>query len=232
MRAVNSAEHSTNAIHTDAGARAAGFPGALVAGVTTYAYLTHPVVAAWGLDWVGSGGAEVRFDSPVFDGDKVACTPTVDADAVTVSATVDDEPRATLRAVRRGGAVLSARSGETLPARQIVLDGRYGSNYGSAVGDDLGIYAREGIVHPAVWPALANLVFAEQLVRGSWIHLRSAISHHAVAPTGATATVHSVVVDRSTRRSGERAVADITIEIDGQVVATVEHEAIIALPGA
>ena len=65
--ARNLPEHADNRIHTDAGARAAGFPAALVAGVTTYAYLTHPIVAAWGLDWVANGGGEVRFDAPVFD---------------------------------------------------------------------------------------------------------------------------------------------------------------------
>src|SRR5680860_163226 len=61
VRARNLPEHAGNPIHTDAGARAEGFPSALVAGVTTYAYLTHPLVAAWGLDWLTRGGGEVRF---------------------------------------------------------------------------------------------------------------------------------------------------------------------------
>ena len=42
--ARNLPEHARNAIHTDAGARAQGFPRALVAGVTTYAYLVHPAI--------------------------------------------------------------------------------------------------------------------------------------------------------------------------------------------
>jgi len=46
VTAQNLAEHARNPIHTDAGAQAAGFPRALVAGVTTYAYLTHPIAAA------------------------------------------------------------------------------------------------------------------------------------------------------------------------------------------
>jgi hypothetical protein len=167
----------------------------------------------------------------VFDHDEVVCSPVADGDAVTLQAIVDGEPRATMRALRLGGGAL-ARAGEELPLRRISLTGRYGSNYGVAVGDDLDVYEREGLVHPAVWPALANQVFADELVRGSWIHLRSAIRHHRLAPVGATATVHAVVVDRSTRRSGERAVADIAFAIDGRLVATVEHEAIIALPGA
>ena len=86
--ARNLPEHADNRIHTDAGARAAGFPAALVAGVTTYAYLTHPIVAAWGLDWVANGGGEVRFDAPVFDHEAVTCTPVVDDDAVVVDGAV------------------------------------------------------------------------------------------------------------------------------------------------
>jgi hypothetical protein len=41
--------------------------------------------------------------------------------------------------------------------------------------------------------------------------------------------VRSVVVDRR-EQGGERAVADIHIEVDGTVVASLEHEAIVALP--
>jgi len=74
--AQNLPEHARNPIHTDEGAQAAGFPRALVAGVTTYAYMTHPIVAAWGLEWLQSGGGEFRFRKPVFDKDVVTCEPT------------------------------------------------------------------------------------------------------------------------------------------------------------
>ena len=67
--AQNLPEHARNPIHTDEGARAAGFERALVAGVTTYTYMTHPIVEAWGLDWLTFGGGEVRFRRPVFAGD-------------------------------------------------------------------------------------------------------------------------------------------------------------------
>lgn len=70
--ARNLPEHANNAIHTDEGARAAGFERALVAGVTSYAYCLHPVVEHFGLDWLSTGEAEVQFRAPVFDGDQVA----------------------------------------------------------------------------------------------------------------------------------------------------------------
>ena len=232
VTARNLEHHARNPIHTDEGAQAQGFPRALVAGVTTYAYLTHPIVAAWGEPWLTGGGGELRLRRPVFDGDVVTCRPTPDGDAVVIDAlTAEDEARATFRAVADGGPAPAMRQGEVLRSRQIVLAEEYGSDYGWNAGDDLPLYRTLGIVHPAVWPAVANAVVHAEVARGSWIHMRSIIRHHAAAPAGATADVHAVVVRRY-QRGGERAVLDVRIEIDGRAVATLEHEAIVDLTTA
>ena len=230
--AQNLPEHARNRIHTDEGARAAGFPAALVAGVTTYAYLTHPVVATWGLDWVRRGGSEVRFRGPVHRGDALTCRPRRDAEAVVVEAWApgSDHARAVLRAWPDAEPVAAARAGDRLATRHVRLEGEFGSSYGSRAGDDLDVYEKAGVVHPAVWPALANHVVHAELARGPWIHTRSRVSHHALAPEGSWAGVHATVVDRF-HRSGERVVLDVTIEVDGRIVATLEHEAIIELEG-
>lgn len=234
--AQNLPEHARNPIHTDAGAQAAGFPRALVAGVTTYAYLTHPPMVAWGEEWIASGGGEVRFRRPVFDGDLVRCEPSTDAadgaDAgVLVSAITDepDQPRAVFRAIRRAAPAAPLRSGEPLPVKEIALLGEWGSDYGVRAGDPVPLCSDLGVVHPAVWPALANHVVHTEVARGSWIHMRSIVRHHGLARAGAIATVRSVVVERF-ESHGERAVLDVEIEVDGVVVATLEHEAIVALP--
>ncbi|MFZ4718386.1 MAG: MaoC/PaaZ C-terminal domain-containing protein [Ilumatobacteraceae bacterium] len=228
--AQNLPEHARNAIHTDAGAQAAGFPRALVAGVTTYAYLTHVPMAAWGLDWVRSGGGEVRFRRPVFDGDTVRCTPTDDG-TLTVHAITDEpeQPRAVLTVRRLGGAPVPMRDGERLLDRSIPLDGEWGADYGARAGDPLPLCGDAGVVHPAVWPALANHIVHTQVARGSWIHTRSIVRHHATAPAGAVADVSATVVRRF-EAHGERAVLDVVIEVGGLLVATLEHEAIVALP--
>jgi acyl dehydratase len=231
VTAVNLPEHGENAIHTDAGARAAGFPRALVAGVTTYAYLTHPLVEAWDLDWLRAGGGEVRFLSPVFDGDEVRCTPRIDGQQIVVDALVDDDqPRATFTVTIDAGPPPAMRDGELLRTREVRLEDQWSDEYGLRAGDHLPLYSELGIVHPAVWPSLANHLVAAELVRGSWIHTRSIIRHHGVGRVGATAAIHGVVVDRF-QRSGERAVVDVVIEVGGEIVATLEHEAIVALPG-
>jgi acyl dehydratase len=231
IKAQNLPEHARNPIHTDAGARAAGFSRALVAGVTTYAYMTHPLVVAWGEDWLARGGGEIRFRRPVFDQDVLRCVPVFDDNAVEVQAITSEpeQPRAIFRAVRDGGAVQPLRDGEVLPSKEFELIDTFSCDYGSRAGDDLSFFADRGLVHPAVWPALANDIVYNYLARGSWVHMRSIIRHHATAPVGATAELRSVVVNRF-ESHGERAVLDVHIVVNDQVVASLEHEAIVALP--
>ncbi len=237
VRARNLPEHAGNVIHTDAGAQAAGFPSALVAGVTTYGYLTHPLVAAWGIDWVTQGGGEVRFRAPVFADALVECTPRDDescAESVTVAAVCSDQernPRVTFEAVRDAGPAPALRDGERLPSRQFTLGTDFAADYGARAGDDLTLYAEQGIMHPVTWPRIANRIMSTDLVNGAWIHTRSIIRHHAPGPVGAVVDVHATVVERF-RRGGARAIVDVLIEHEGQPIATLEHEAIIDLAAA
>ena len=188
VRARNLSEHADNVIHTDEGAQAAGFPSALVAGVTTYAYLTHPLVAAWGADWVARGGGEVRFRAPVFADADVECLPTITGDAsVMMEAVCRDQernPRVTFDAVRDAGPPPAMRAGEQLPSRQFRLGDEFAADYGERAGDDLSLYADQGIMHPVTWPQIANRIMSTDLVNGAWIHTRSIIRHHAPGPIG------------------------------------------------
>ena len=229
--AQNLPEHARNPIHTDAGAQAAGFPRALVAGVTTYAYMTHPLVVAWGEDWLTRGGGEIRYRRPVFDQDVLRCVPVFEVNAVLVEAITSEpeQPRAIFRAVRDGGEVKPLRDGEVLPSKEFQLIDTFSCDYGSRAGDEFPFYADRGLVHPAVWPALANDVVYNYVARGSWVHMRSIIRHHATAKVGTTAELRSVVVRRF-ESHGERAVLDVHIVVGGQVVASLEHEAIVVLP--
>ena len=75
--ARNTARASANRIHDDEVAKQYGFRGGLVPGVTVWAYLSHPVVEAWGRDWLERGSMSARFLSPLYDGDEA----TVDVEA-------------------------------------------------------------------------------------------------------------------------------------------------------
>ncbi|MGO9195532.1 MAG: MaoC/PaaZ C-terminal domain-containing protein [Acidimicrobiales bacterium] len=232
--ARNLPEHARNPIHTDAGAKAAGFERALVAGVTSYAYCCHTVIERFGLDWVTSGEAEIRFTSPVFDGDRLSFPVVERADGgldIEAFAGREGRPLAVMSAWRAHRGCPEPRPGQALAPITVRLDGEYGSDYAARAGDDQPDCAAAGVVHPAVWPALANSVFHDQLARGSWVHTRSIVRHHDLARSGAEAVVSTVVIRRFHRR-GERAVADVVIRVDGAVVATLEHEAIIDVSAA
>lgn len=228
--AKNLPEHATNPIHTDAGGKAAGYPGALVAGVTVYAYLTRPAAEGWGADWIERGTAEVRFGRPVFAEERVDCVPATQSDGTTmIEARVDGEARAScVVGLDPGTPVPDPKSGEALEPGQFAVAGRWG-DYGLRAGEDYDWYQRSGVGHPALWPAFANDLVHRQLARGSWIHTRSSIRHLGVAPVGSEVLVEATVIDRFETRSGERAVLDVRISVDGAPVAVVEHEALVSL---
>lgn len=224
LTAVNLPEHADNPIHTDAGAQAAGFPRALVAGVSSYAVMTHVPTAAWGDAWLTGGGAHVRFRAPVFDRDPVDLI-VVDGD--TVELRVAGECRATCEVMAQGPAP-PIRDGEQLQTRTFA-PGVEWSDYGDRLGDPDGRFADRQLIHPAAWVAFANNVFHTQLVKGSWIHTRSLIAHHGPVTLGEPITIETTVVDRFTSRAGKRAIADVRITSNGRPVASIEHEAVIEL---
>ena len=224
--AVNLPDHANNAIHTDAGARAAGFTSALVAGVTVYAYMTHVPAAAWGREWLASGGGHVRFRTPVLEADVVDFVP-VDG---TVEARVDGVTRSECAVSLVGSRPPKCTgAGEHLDPISFVADQTW-NDYAWRAGDDLSIYADEQIVHPVTWMRVANDFFHTQVVRGSWIHVRSNLQHLGVASVGAQIDATAVVIDRFDSRAGKRAILDVAISANGSPVARYEHEAIIELP--
>jgi len=223
VRAVNLPDHADNVVHTDQGARAAGFEAALVAGTTVYAYLTHPVVAAWGQEWVASGGGELRLRRPVLHDDLVVCTPVGDQ----IDACVDGEARATLLPFPQGP-TLAADRGESIGIFDVTV-GEAQADYGLRAGDDLTLYAEEGISHPVTWLNLANTAFIRHFVDGPWVHVRSRFSHAQLVSQNAELSIETRLVRRFDSRAGKRVEADVIIRCDGKPAVTIEHEAIMTL---
>jgi len=81
LRAHNTARASANRIHDDEVARQYGFRGGLVPGVTVWAYLSHPVVQAWGRPWLERGSMSARFLRPLYDGEEATIDVTGEATA-------------------------------------------------------------------------------------------------------------------------------------------------------
>jgi len=227
IRAVNLPEHADNPVHTESGGRAAGYGGAVVAGTTVYAYLTRPAAAAWGVDWIATGSAEVRFRAAVLADEALDVIPLEADDGWVVEARAGAGVAARC-AVGPVGATPPDPVGERLDPLVVVLDERW-TGYAARAGEDLSLYRERGIVHPVVWPSLANRVFATQLVDGAWVHTRSAIRHLGTASPGETALVESWLKDRFDTRSGERALVDVRVSVDGRPVAAINHEALVRL---
>lgn len=234
IQAVNLPEHADNPVHTVEGARAAGYDGAVVAGTTVYAYMTRPAADGWGTEWVTSGTASVRFVAPVLADEPIDLVPVRSDgrgdDRWRVEARGADAVRATCE-VGLGHVAPLEPEGERLDPLVETLGERW-AGYADRAGEDLPLYAAHDLVHPVVWLSLANRVFSTQLVDGAWVHTRSEVRHLGGAAPGDIAVVEAWVVDRFSTRSGDRAVVDVRVTVDGRPVAAIEHEAIVRLTAA
>ena len=79
VNAYNTAHASENKIHNNETARRFGFAGGLVPGVDVFAYISHPAVRHWGIDWLRQGRIQARFLKPVYDGEDVDVVASGDA---------------------------------------------------------------------------------------------------------------------------------------------------------
>lgn len=215
VKARNTSSNSENKIHDDATARRYGFRGALVPGVTVYAYLTEPAVAAFGSAWLERGTATVRFLKPVLDGEEVQVTGVVTArdakgaGATVTGATAAEPEAATLSVTLPAGAptpvnLAMYRQGplpdsrpeatrETLLALDALgtpvnrYDETAATEWLERVSDPLPLYrGRNGWVHPAFFLDQANRALRQNVQVGPWIHVGSVIRHLGGARVGET----------------------------------------------
>lgn len=224
INAVNLPEHDDNPVHTLDGGLAAGFDGAVVAGTTIAAYMTRPVAEAWGSEWLANGGYDVAFRGPVLADEPLSVTPDNDQKII---ARVGERECAWL-APTMNPAPFTPPVGRRLEPTVFELADRW-TGYAARAGEDLGLYAREHVVHPVVWITLANRVFVEQMVNGAWVHTRSRVAHRATAAPGDVVVIEAFEIDRFETRSGERAVVQMEMTIDDNPVVVVEHEALVRL---
>lgn len=217
VTARNTSRQSENLIHDDATARRYGFQGGgLVPGVTVYAYLSHPLVAAFGRAWLDRGTATVRFVKPIFEGDRVVVTGSVTGRdgagiSVALAARVEGaEGSAVMSATIPAGLPtpvnLAAYREMPLPAerpaatREHLLaiadlgtpvtpyDEARAAEYLAKVDDPLALY-RGGAgapVHPAFYLDQSNRTLSGNVRLGPWIHAGSTVRHLGQAQVGDT----------------------------------------------
>jgi acyl dehydratase len=215
VKARNTSSNSENKIHDDATARRYGFRGALVPGVTVYAYLTEPLVAAFGAAWLERGTATVRFHKPVMDGEEVQVEGRVtgrDPSRVTAAvtaATAAEAEAATLSATLPAGLPtpvnLAMYRPHPLPeprpeaTREHLLtldalgtpvacyDKNAAAEWLERVRDPLPLYrGGNAWVHPAFFLDQANRALRQNVRLGPWIHAGSVVRHLGGARIGET----------------------------------------------
>jgi acyl dehydratase len=91
VRARNTSVESENKIHDDRVAAEYGFRGGLVPGITVYAYMTVPIVEAFGQAWLERGSMQVKFHQPFYEGEQVLVHAETDDDGEPVKIAVRAE---------------------------------------------------------------------------------------------------------------------------------------------
>lgn len=244
--AFNTATASTNKIHDDEVAQRFGFRGGLVPGVDVYAYLCHPPVTRWGIDWLLRGSMRARFHQPVYDGRRVDIS--VDDDGsmtlrddagercAAASASLPDEPPTPLDPTHwpevdqvddppsASPEVLTPGTALGLAPHRFHADKAL--EYLAEVREDAPIYTSEGIAHPAWVLRDANYVLSANVRLGPWIHVESAVQHHGVVHDGEEVSARALVT-REWEHKGHRFVElDVLHLADKRPVARNLHTAI------
>ncbi len=207
VRAHMPADAVENKIHEAEGARALGFRGGLVPGVTVYAWMTHPVVAALGPAWLERGAFRASFASPVYFDEPVTIRAAVRArtiDTIAIEAwavndrgqtcatatfSLDDgATRATPDLEAYPTAALPAErplvSRDVLAARpvlgtpELVVDDAAARSFLDRVAEPLPLYTRPGApAHPGLYLAEANRALSRNVLVSPWIHVESEGQH-------------------------------------------------------
>ena len=213
-RAKMPAEVTENKIHEDGIARDFGFRGALVPGVTVYAWMTHPVVAALGAAWLERGTFKARFASPVYFDEPIRIEASVTerpADAVTievravnargetcatgtfglgadprpVAPDVAAYPRAPLPAERPRVSREILNARPVLGTPELLLDPPTIQAFLERVGEPLPLYTVPGApAHPGLHLHEANKALSRNVVVSPWIHVESEGQQLGIARVG------------------------------------------------
>jgi acyl dehydratase len=260
VEARNTSSTSENLIHSDETARRYGFAGALVPGVTLYAYLTHPIVEALGPAWLARGTASVKFVKPVQDGEEVTVTGKITEREVSgVSAQVSARtaagecvigtvtlpsgvptpvnpalyPAAALPAERPPVSREHLASLSALGTPEADYDPACAAEYVERVSDTLPLYQGAAAwVHPAFFLQQANRALRDNVQVSPWIHVGSVVRHLGGARVGETLQTRGRVRSLYEKKGREMVELDLLIVAgpSARPVAHVRHTAIYRLP--
>ncbi len=259
--AYNGATESENKIHDDSVARRFGFRGGLVPGVTVYAYLVHPAIEAWGLEWLSRGTASVVLHKPVYHGDEVRVEPKPEgpgryhgqvfdsAGIACAEGSVGLGPKG-VGPTRLGHAPAPDAMGRPEATRETLEELResgLGSLRAEWSGEPPGYrYTQSpqdvpelvrpdggGYANAAFTLGLANLILSANVRLGPWIHVESELQNRAAIPRGSRLVVEASVAGLFSRGGHEFVDLDVGVFVEPDEPAlSVRHRAIYKLRDA
>lgn len=241
--AFNTATESTNRMHDDTVAATYGFRGGLVPGVDVWAYATGPCVDRWGSDFLARGTIELRFDAPVYDGERVLSTLGEDS-SLTVAgpdgsiraqgsaALTDEMPRPKDIPAADPPAEPPPVSEELLSPGTVLGTLRFHHRaephrtYLDDIREARPIYGGGAICHPGFLARQANYVLSNTVKLGPWIHVHTRAQHRRIVRDGEELEVRGIVTDERDRRGHRFVELDVEITADGAPAWSATHTAI------
>jgi len=255
LTAHNDAAASANKIHDDTVAQQYGFRGGLVPGVSVYAYMTYPLVHNFGEAWLTRGTAQVQLAKPVYEGDQVTVTGTVNtvaeselrfdlastnAEGVacgigTATLPTASSPTPDLAAIPIGPRQAprvpiswdAVIIGQALPLLTLTVTQQDNEEYCRTHADDLALYrGARGYVHPGILLRQCNRIFSEHFILGPWIHVASDITTYRPCQVGEALEIRGVPVQKFAKKGHEFTMLDILILAADEAVQRVKHTCI------
>lgn len=255
VTARNLAAESENRIHADDVARRYGFEGGLVAGITTYAYLTRPVAEHWGEAWLARGTFKARLLHPVYDAEtiEVMSRPADGSEQVlevearnaagrvcaVATATLPDEgveapdpaawPEAPPPAPdeRPPASIETMRGLGTLGTVARTFRAERAPEFLETIDDDLPLYRDGGPAHPGWIVYDANQILVRNVALGPWIHTATEATHFSTVHDGEVVTTRGGVARVYEGRGHHLVDLDLLVVADGnRAVWHLRHTAI------
>jgi hypothetical protein len=245
--ARNFAATSENKIHEDDVARDYGFEGGLVPGVTTWAYMIHPVVEQLGPAWLERGTITARFLKPVYEDDtieigltdegeltatnesaEVCATGQVSLPGTTRTFDPEDYPLAAMPAPDDRPEATEERlaPGTVLGTLELGFHADRHTRFLAEIGEDLAVWTEQQTCHPGFLMRQANYVLSQNVRLGPWIHVESTVQLVGQVHDAERVQVRAKVADEF-EKSGHRFVdLDILMTSTSRPVLHARHLAI------
>lgn len=238
-------EPHENKIHEDDLARQYGFKGGLVPGVTVYAWMTHPVVEALGVEWLERGEFQARFAKPIYYEEPAtirARVASLTGDAVTIEVAAHNslgEVCGTATMTLGSGAESSPpavagyavapvpaerprvtrahlESLTVLGTPELDLTATVASGFLTRFGENLAVYTEaRGPAHPGIHLDLSNRALDRNVRMSPWIHVESRGRHWSAARVGERLAMRGRIERLFEKKGHEFVEADLLLVAGG-----------------